>query len=162
MCCRFLRANRLRPDARRYRAIRQALCPCIARRGSQARRFAPSRIVPTTSRVLIRFNPFPNAAMGPIKNSPLPKEALLRLYLRDGHYTDCFSTDISQSVTHSQYVTASYTTLLFKIERLILRLAVSKPSTDTDAVQLAEKQRDTFAAWNVEARLYSAKKRLES
>jgi hypothetical protein len=93
-----------------------------------------------------------NAAMGPIKNSPLPKEALLRLYLRDGHYTDCFSTDISQSVTHSQYVTAFYTTLLFKIERLILRLAVSKPSTDTDAVQLAEKQRDTFAAWNVEAR----------
>jgi hypothetical protein len=90
--------------------------------------------------------------MGSIRNSPLPKEALLRLYLRDGHYTDCFSTDISQSVTHSQYVTAFYTTFLFKIERLILRLAVSRPSTDTDAVQLAEKQRDTFAAWNVETR----------
>ena len=90
--------------------------------------------------------------MGSIKNSQLPKEALLRLYLRDGHYTDCFSTDISRSVSHSQYVTAFYTTFLFKIERFILRLAVSRPSTDTEAVQLAEEQRDSFAAWSVEAR----------
>ena len=90
--------------------------------------------------------------MGSIKNSPLPEEALLRLYLRDGHYTDCYSTDISQSVMHSQYIAAFYTTFLFKIERFVLRLAVSRPSTDTEAVQLAEKQRDSFAAWSVEAR----------
>ncbi len=90
--------------------------------------------------------------MDPIKNSPLPKEALLHLYSRDGHYTDCFSTEISRSVTHSQYVTAFYTTKLFKIERFILRLAVSRPSTDTEAMQLAEEQRDAFAAWSVEAR----------
>jgi len=90
--------------------------------------------------------------MGSIKNSPLPEEALLRLYLRDGHYTDCYSTDISQSVTQSQYIAAFYTTFLFKIERFVLRLAVSRPSTDTEAVQLAEKQRDSFAAWSVEAR----------
>ena len=90
--------------------------------------------------------------MGSIKNSPLPEEALLRPYLRDGHYTDCYSTDISQSVTHSQYIVAFYTTFLFKIERFVLGLAVSRPSTDTEAVQLAEKQRDSFAAWSVEAR----------
>lgn len=55
-------------------------------------------------------------------------------------------------MTHSQYITAFYTTFLFKIERIVLKWAVSKPSTDTEAMQLAEKQRDSFAAWDVEAR----------
>jgi hypothetical protein len=90
--------------------------------------------------------------MNLVKNSPLPEESLLRPYLRDGHYTDCYSIDISRSVTHSQYIAAFYTTFLFKIERFILKWAVSKPSTDVEAVQLAEKQRDSFAAWGVEAR----------
>lgn len=90
--------------------------------------------------------------MGSVRKSPLPEEALLHLYLRDGHYTDCYSIDISQSVTHSQYVAAFYTTFLFKIERVILKLAVSRPSTDAEAVQLAERQRGSFAAWSVEAR----------
>jgi hypothetical protein len=90
--------------------------------------------------------------MNLVKNSPLPEESLLRPYLRDGHYTDCYSIDISRSVTHSQYIAAFYTTFLFKIERFILKCAVSKPSTDAEAVQLAEKQRDSFAAWGVEAR----------
>jgi len=90
--------------------------------------------------------------MGSIKSSPLPEEALLRQYLRDGHYTDCYSTDISRAITQSQYIAAFYTTFLFKVERFILRWAVSRPSTDSEAVQLAEKQRDSFAAWSVEAR----------
>ena len=90
--------------------------------------------------------------MGSIKSSPLPEEALLHRYLRDGHYTDCYSTDIARSVTHSQYIVAFYTTFLFRIERFILKMAVSRPSTDAEAMQLAEKQRDSFAAWSVEAR----------
>jgi len=90
--------------------------------------------------------------MDSIKKTPLPNEALLRPYMQEGHFTDCFSTEISRSVTHSQYVAAFYTTLLFKIERFILKVAVSRPSTDTEAVQLAEQRRDTFAAWKVEAR----------
>jgi hypothetical protein len=90
--------------------------------------------------------------MGLVKRNRLPEDALLRAYLRDGHYTDCYSTDISTSVTQSQYVAAFYTTFLFEIERFILRWAVSKPSTDAEAVQLAEEQRTSFAAWNVEAR----------
>ena len=90
--------------------------------------------------------------MSLIKDSRLPEESLLHQYLQDGHYTDCFSVEISQSVSHSQYVAAFYTTFLFKIERFILRWAVSKPSTDAEAVQLAEKQRSSFAAWEVEAR----------
>jgi hypothetical protein len=87
-----------------------------------------------------------------IKRSPLPEHALLHAYSGDGHYADCYSTQISRAVTHSQFVAAFYTTRLFKLERLILRLAVSKPSTDLEAAQLAGKQRDSFAAWRVEAR----------
>jgi hypothetical protein len=87
-----------------------------------------------------------------IKNTALPEQALLQSYLQNGHFTDCYSTEISQSVTHSQFIVAFYTTRLFKLERLILKLAISKPSTDAEALELAEKQRDTFAAWSVEAR----------
>ncbi|MEN8205628.1 MAG: hypothetical protein ABFS24_06420 [Pseudomonadota bacterium] len=47
---------------------------------------------------------------------------------------------------------AFYTTRVFKLERLILKLAVSRPSTDAQAKQLAAGSIDTFAAWDVEAR----------
>lgn len=49
-------------------------------------------------------------------------------------------------------MTAFYTTWLFRIERWILRLAVVRPSTDEEALQLARGERDSFAAWSVEAR----------
>ena len=90
--------------------------------------------------------------MGSIEKTELPGNALLQSYARDGHYTDCYSTSVSQDVTHPQFVAAFYTTFLFRIERLILKWAVSRPSTDTEVMQLAEGQRDTFAAWRVEAR----------
>jgi hypothetical protein len=47
---------------------------------------------------------------------------------------------------------AFYTTAVFKLERLILKLAVSRPSTDAQAKQLAAGSIDAFAAWDVEAR----------
>jgi hypothetical protein len=90
--------------------------------------------------------------VSPVKESPLPAEAFLQSYLRDGHHTDCYSTDISGSVSRSQFVAAFYTTFLFRIERLILKLAVSKPSTDAEALRLGEDNIDSFAAWRVEAR----------
>ena len=59
--------------------------------------------------------------------------------------------DIPGTVSHAQYVEAFYTTWLFKLERLVL-LLVAKPSTDRDARALAQGQRESFAAWSVEAR----------
>lgn len=47
---------------------------------------------------------------------------------------------------------AFYTTWLFRLERWILRLAVARPSTDEEAHELARGERDSFAAWSVEAR----------
>ena len=87
-----------------------------------------------------------------IEKCSLPDNALLVSYVRNDTYTDCYMTDVSGVVSHAEYVVAFYTTLLFKLERLILRWAVSKPSTDAEARSLAEGRLDTFAAWYVEGR----------
>lgn len=61
-------------------------------------------------------------------------------------------TDVVGSVSHEQFVTAFYTTSVFRLERMILKWAVSKPSTDAQAEQLASGAIDAFAAWHVEKR----------
>ena len=87
-----------------------------------------------------------------IQPCSLPDNALLDSYRANGAYTDCYATDIVGSVSHKQFVTAFYTTSLFKLERAILNWAVSKPSTDAQAEQLASGATDAFAAWHVEKR----------
>ena len=76
----------------------------------------------------------------------------MNAYKTSGAYTDCYATDIVAPVSQQQFVTAFYTTPLFKLERIILKWAVSRPSTDTEALQLAAGAADTFAAWHVEKR----------
>jgi hypothetical protein len=61
-------------------------------------------------------------------------------------------TEISREISHAQYVYAFYTSFVFKLEQSILKWAVSKPSTDVQAGQLAEGSTDKFAAWTVETR----------
>ena len=87
-----------------------------------------------------------------IEKCLLPDDALLQKYARAGAYTDCYSTPTSTAVSHTDFVAAFYTTWLFKLERIILRLAVARPSTDAEARQLANGHIDTFAAWYVEER----------
>lgn len=87
-----------------------------------------------------------------IESCDIPDDALLSKYLNDGTYTDCYRTDIPNTITHEQYVLAFYTTRIFKLERLILKLAVSRPCTDAQAAQLATGTLDEFAAWHVEGR----------
>jgi hypothetical protein len=87
-----------------------------------------------------------------IESCPLPDDALLDKYVRSGAYTDCYRTEVCGHVTHAQFVRAFYTTLIFKFERMILKLAVSKPSSDAQARQLANGDIDRFAAWYVENR----------
>lgn len=80
----------------------------------------------------------------------LPQDALLERYAKDGAYTDCYYADFPRAVSMSEYVAAFYTTPLFKIERRILALLAGKPSTDTNAEELAHGQAARFAAWDVE------------
>jgi hypothetical protein len=84
--------------------------------------------------------------------APLPPHALLRAYELEGGYVDCFSADLPRAVTHAQYVEAFYCTPLFRTERVILRFAIGKPSTDAQARQLAAGTLEAFAAWTVEKR----------
>jgi len=87
-----------------------------------------------------------------IQRTELPPDALLARYRERGAYTDCFIATLPQPLSLAAYVDAFYTTPLFRLERLILALAARRPSTDLEARQLAIGQRDSFAAWRVEAR----------
>ena len=87
-----------------------------------------------------------------IRSGPAPREALHAKYARSGSYVDCFTTVFPGRVTHSQFVEAFYTSRVFKLERLILKWIVDKPSTDAEARELATGVRDRFAAWTVEDR----------
>ena len=55
-------------------------------------------------------------------------------------------------MSHAEFVEAFYTGGLFKVERFLLRVFISKPSTDLQARQLAAGELNEFAAWRVEAR----------
>lgn len=87
-----------------------------------------------------------------IESCQLPEEALLHKYVRSGAYTDCYRTEVPGNVTHAQFVGAFYTTAVFKLERVILKLAASKPSSDAQARQLANGTIDKFSAWQAENR----------
>ena len=81
-----------------------------------------------------------------------PEQALHAKYARTGAYTDCFTTVVAGRVSQSQFVEAFYTSRVFRLERLILKWLIDKPSTDAEAKELADGTRDRFAAWSVEDR----------
>ena len=91
-------------------------------------------------------------AINSIHRTELPAHALLRRYLRDGHYADCYVVEVPVAVSQAEFVEAFYTTPLFKLERAVLAAAAGKPSTDDEARALARGERDAFAAWTVEDR----------
>jgi hypothetical protein len=82
----------------------------------------------------------------------LPAGALLARYGAEGAAVDCYIAEIHQAVTLPEFVEAFYTTPLFRMERAILAVAVSKPSTDAELRQLARGEGHAFAAWTVEDR----------
>jgi hypothetical protein len=87
-----------------------------------------------------------------VRPCELPPSALLRRYVYPGAYTDCYATEIATPASHAEYTEAFYTTLVFRLERLILACLVSRPSTDADVARLAKAATDSFAAWTVEDR----------
>ena len=90
-------------------------------------------------------------AATPVAACELPAHSLLGKYRASG-YADCYSAEITPPVSHAEYVEVFYTTKPFKLERLLLRWLVSRPSTDAQARELAAGSLDRFAAWTVEAR----------
>jgi hypothetical protein len=88
----------------------------------------------------------------PIRSRRLPSDALVNRHLASGAYADCYVTEVARAVSLAEFVEAFYTTGVFKLERLVLRLFASRPSTDAQARQLARGELSSFAAWSVEAR----------
>ena len=89
--------------------------------------------------------------MAIVRRCEMPESALLRAYQAHA-YADCYMTEVSGRISLEQFVTAFYTTRLFKVERSILKWAVSKPSTDDEVRQLAAGTIAAFAAWHIENR----------
>lgn len=79
----------------------------------------------------------------------VPEGSLLAGCRRDGAYADCYVVEIDRAVAQAQFIAAFYTTWVFRLERLILKWWVAKPSTDADAHALAAGTADCFAAWRV-------------
>lgn len=90
--------------------------------------------------------------MRSIKKCPVPANTMLDAYSKPGAYVDCYRMELPVHVPFAEFVFAFYTTLLFKLERHILTLTLSKPSTDQQARQLADGDIHSFAAWHVENR----------
>ena len=90
--------------------------------------------------------------MNPAILRPLPEHSLLYAYHAKGDYTDCFTVDVVGDISQQQFVSAFYTSRLFKVERFILKWLVAKPSTDRQADQLAAGSIKSFAAWTAEGR----------
>ena len=87
-----------------------------------------------------------------IHSCELPSDALLNRYLVSGAFADCYVTEVAGSVSHAEFVEAFYTTMVFRLERRILCIFVSRPSTDDEARQLTNGELNTFAVWSVEER----------
>ena len=83
-----------------------------------------------------------------VTETPLPDGALLQEFVDRGEYTDCFVARAGGEVTFPMYVETFYTTRLFKLERLILKWLISRPSSDDEARQLSRNEIHAFAAWN--------------
>ena len=84
--------------------------------------------------------------MSAIRTGESPPGALTQPYKDAGAYVDCYWAQLPRPATLAEFVSAFYTTWLFRLERWILRLAVARPSTDEEAVRLARGERDSFAA----------------
>jgi hypothetical protein len=81
---------------------------------------------------------------------PLPPGALLAAYAKNGAYTDCYAADSATSVSQARFVEAFYTSGVFKLERALIGIFLSRASTDAQARQLARGEIGEFAAWRIE------------
>lgn len=90
-----------------------------------------------------------------IVQQAVPDDALLRTYqggLRPECWAksgDCFAVTVDGTTELAAFVFAFYTSPVFRIERLILRLLAGASATDTEAQRLAHGSGTGFAIWQV-------------
>jgi len=67
-------------------------------------------------------------------------------------YVDCYKASCERPASFAGFVEAFYSSPIFKLERGILGLVLSKGASDEDARALAENRNQRFAIWKVEER----------
>ena len=91
--------------------------------------------------------------MEKITQSTLPPTSALAAYAgQPGVHTDCFKVLVSQNTELSTFIEAFFSTLPFRLERLLLRIAGVQNTSHADLIALASGQASRFAAWEVEHR----------
>lgn len=90
--------------------------------------------------------------MSSVQKCAVPQGSLLAKYTQDGSYADAYRVELPGRITLPIFIKAFYTTWLFKVEALILKYTVERPSNDMEAQELAVSSRTKFAAWDVEGR----------
>lgn len=90
--------------------------------------------------------------MPAVASCPPPEGSLLLRYATGGGFVDAYVTSIDGRVDLATFVEAFYTTPLFRLERTLLGAFARRPSTDAEARALGRGERDSFAAWSLEAR----------
>jgi hypothetical protein len=90
-----------------------------------------------------------------IAQDAVPEDALLRTYRGGAHpecwgnYGDCFSVAVDREVSLADFIFAFYTSPVFRIERLILRVLLRARSADSGVRALADGSEQSFAVWRV-------------
>lgn len=87
-----------------------------------------------------------------ITRCPVPQDALLQRYVGQGDtYTDCFTAEAAADVSLPDFVTAFYTTRLFRAERLVLSAILRRRIFDHEIAPFLAGDIDQFAVWRIEA-----------
>jgi hypothetical protein len=91
--------------------------------------------------------------MHPIRQLQPPASSLIAPFMaREGVYADAFCVEVPTEQYLRDFVSAFYTTGLFRAERAVLGLLARTPTSDADAMALAAGVTDRFAVWTVAAR----------
>ena len=89
---------------------------------------------------------------GPEERS-VPEDRLISPFkTAQAHYADAFCLEFAGEADLAAFITAFYTTWLFKLERIVLRVFARTASSDAQAQALGQGDTDTFAVWRVEGR----------
>ena len=88
-----------------------------------------------------------------ITQKAVPVDSLLARYADEpeGH-TDCFVTTVRANVDLASYISAFYSSWVFRPERILLSVAPSFPGSAAALERLACGKSDRFLAWTVEQR----------
>ena len=86
-----------------------------------------------------------------VRPCAVPLNSLLQRYQDGVGYADCYVAEVPFAVTQQAFIEAFYTSPLFKVERMLLRVFAARPATDADVYQLALGQTQSFSAWRVES-----------